>query len=86
MFWISGNRRSPREADGEDLSPNGERKLRLSSIVHTGYSERQGMNGTYPASASVPVVEQQPAWTQSEALGPEHAQQAGGGRGWPEHF
>ena len=33
---------------------------------------------TYPASASVPVVEQQPTWRRSEAPVPEHEQQAEG--------
>lgn len=49
----------------------------ITSVKTVDYSLRfLVVSGSYPASASAPVEEQQPAWKQSEAPDLEHEQQA----------
>lgn len=54
--------------------------MRGTAVKSTWCAFKEAIADTYPASASVPVVEQQPAWRQSMAPDPAHEQPAAGSR------
>lgn len=54
--------------------------MKGTAVESTWCEFKEAIADTYPASASVPVVEQQPAWRQSAAPVPAHELPAAGNR------